>query len=97
MNIVELQYKPTGQEPGVVDIDKSSLYFGDRVTMFQPEKIIFKNDSVSIIKRGGLIQEYKADGIRVIYIYTMALLAYGTIVEVKMGKSHLSLIQVSSG
>lgn len=32
-----------------------------------------------------------------IYIYTMALLAYGTIVEVKMGKSHLSLIQVSSG
>ena len=59
MNIVELQYKPAGQEPGVVDIDKSSLYFGDRVTMFQPEKIIFKNDSVSIIKRGGLIQEYK--------------------------------------
>ena len=36
-------------------------YFGDRVTMFQPEKIIFKNDSVSIIKRGGLIQEYKAE------------------------------------
>lgn len=61
MNIVELQYKPAGQEPGVVDIDKSSLYLGDRVTMFQPEKIIFKNDSVSIIKRGGLIQEYKAE------------------------------------
>ena len=49
MNIVELQYKPAGQEPGVVDIDKSSLYFGDRVTMFQPEKIIFKNGWVFII------------------------------------------------
>lgn len=42
MNIVELQYKPAGQEPGVVDIDKSSLYFGDRVTMFQPEKLYSK-------------------------------------------------------
>ena len=61
MNIVELQYKPAGQEPGVVDIDKSSQYFGDRVAMFQPEKIIFRNDSVSIIKRGGLIQGYKAE------------------------------------
>ncbi len=28
-------------------------------------------------KRGGLIQSIKPNGIRVIYIYTMALLAYG--------------------
>ena len=26
MNIVELQYKPAGQEPGVVDIDKSVFW-----------------------------------------------------------------------
>ena len=36
-------------------------------------------------------------GIRVIYSDAMALLGQGTIVEVKMGKSHLSLIQVSFG
>lgn len=42
MNIVELQYKPVGQEPGVVDIDKSSLYFGDRVTMFHLKKLYSK-------------------------------------------------------
>ena len=39
MNIVELQYKPAGQEPGVVDIDKSSQYFGDRVACFNLKKL----------------------------------------------------------
>ena len=61
MDIVELQYKPIGQMPGTIDFDKASIYFGDRLSMFQPEKIIFKNDSVSIIKSGGLIQKYKTE------------------------------------
>lgn len=58
-NIIELQSKLPDQEVQDLPFEDAVNYFGDRLRLCQPEKIILKKDSLFVVLSGGLSQDYK--------------------------------------